>query len=236
MSRLIPICIVIGIIFIGHISKRIDLSEIKKRKEFTSQYRNKLIGFLNDFLAGNPLNQPLYYELTTDINPMQWELGKDGIAYVQDPLNGVSSSNYQLLINFLPELRRFQSERDNIIIMNRLRQSAENCDDMFIRHLGTLNELDKSYRKTLYNPFSCFSDGMKFIVSLPILILNWFGLLSDEHARRAKKSWIVKFISFIIVLLGVISAIVTITLGWNDFSQLIQRLVSSICNGSLLKW
>ena len=63
MSRLIPICIVIGIIFIGHISKRIDLSEIKKRKDFTSQYRKKLIGFLNDFLAGKPLNK-LY--------PVEW--------------------------------------------------------------------------------------------------------------------------------------------------------------------
>lgn len=235
MSRLIPICIVIVIIFIGHISKRIDLHKINKRSDFTSIFRNKLIDLLNGVMSGNSLDQELYYKLTMDVNSIQRELGADGIAHIQDNLRGYSVSNCLFLINFLPKIRDIQNERGNYIMMSRFDKSAKICDDMLMRHLGDLKELDNSVRKNLYNPFSCFSDGMKFIVSLPILILNWFGLLSDEHARKAKKSWIVKVLNFIIVLLGVVSAIITIALGWNDFLQLIQRIISSVCNGSLLK-
>ena len=43
MSRLIPICIIIGIIVIGHISKRIELHEINKRSDLTRDFRNKFI-------------------------------------------------------------------------------------------------------------------------------------------------------------------------------------------------
>ena len=236
MSRLIPICIIIGIIVIGHISKRIELHEINERSDLTRDFRNKFIDLLNGVMSGNALNQELYYELTMNVNSVQRELGSDGIAYVKDNLHGFSSSNYMFLVNFLPEVRDIQNERNNSFMMSRFDKSARTCDDMLTRHLGTLHEIDILIRKNLYNPFSCFSDGMKFIISLPILILNWFGLLSAEHARRAKKSWIVKILNFVVVLLGIVSAIITITLGWNDFLQLIQRIASSVCNGSLLKW
>ena len=64
------------------------------------------------------------------------------------------------------------------------KRQAQDCDDMFIRHLGTLKEAEKSIRKNLVNPFSCFSAGIKFIVSLPILLLHWFGFISDETTRK----------------------------------------------------
>ena len=151
---------------------------------------------------------------------MQYELGPDGIyAHVTDNLKGISTSNYQLLVNFLPELRDILNEQSNPIMMNRYNQSASDCDDMFIRHLGTLDEIEKSIRKNLLNPFSCFSSGMKLIVSLPILLLNWFGFISDESTRKAKHSWLVKILNFVVTLVGLISAIMSIIMGWSQFWQ-----------------
>lgn len=108
--------------------------------------------------------------------------------------------------------------------MNRINQSAQDCDDMFIRHLGTLKEAEKSIRKNLVNPFSCFSDGIKFIVSLPILLLHWFGFISDETTRRAKHNWIIKLLNIIVTLVGFIGGLMSIVMGWNEFWQIICNI------------
>ncbi|GLC79672.1 hypothetical protein [Lacrimispora brassicae] len=218
MDKLIPVFIVIGIIILGFIMKLIELNDIRKKIEFTNNYRNKFISLLNGIISDKNFNQQLYYELTSDVNSMQYELGSDGIyAHVTDNLKGFSTSNYQLLVNFLPEIRNILSEQDNIIIMNRYNQSAGDCDDMFIRHLGTLSEIDNSIRKNLFNPFSCFSGGMKFVVSLPILLLNWFGFISDERTRKAKHSWLVKLLNFVVTFVGLISAVMSVVMGWSEF-------------------
>lgn len=218
MDKLIPVLIVIGIIILGFIMKLIELSDIFKRINFTDNYRNKFINLINEIISNNNFNQQLYYELTSDVNSMQYELGSDGIyAYVADNLKGFSTRNYQLLINFLPEVRNILNEQDNMVMMNRYHQSINNCDDMFIRHLGTLRGFEQNIRKNMFNPFSCFSDGIKFIVSLPILLLNWFGFISNENTRKAKHSWIVKLLNFIFTLIGFISAVMTIVIGWEDF-------------------
>ena len=166
MDKLIPIFILISIIIIGFVMKLFELKDIVKRIDFTSKYRNKFIDFTNALFSAKSFNQQLYYELTSDVNAMQYELGADGIfAHVIDNLNGYSTRNYQLLINFLPELRDAISEMANSIIMMRCSKSAKDCDDMFIRHLGSLEEYDKSVRNNLFNPFSCFSEGIKSIIS-----------------------------------------------------------------------
>lgn len=226
MDKLIPVFIVIGIIILGFIMKLIELNDAVKRTDFTNQYRNKFISFINETISDKSFNQQLYYELTSDVKAMQYELGSDGVyAYAVDNLKGFSTSNYQALINFLPELRDVLNNQDNFVIMSRYNQSVKDCDDMFIRHLGSLNEYEKSIRKKLFNPFSCFSDGMRFIVSLPILLLNWFGLISDEHTRKAKRSWFIKFLNFVIILIGLIGTIMSIILGWNEFLQKLSKIL-----------
>lgn len=220
MDKLIPVFIIVGIIILGFIMKLFELKDIIKRIEFTNNYRNKFISLVNGIISDKSFNQKLYYELTSDVKSMQYELGSDGIyAHVTDNLKGFSTNNYQLLVNFLPELRDILNEQGNPIMMNRYNQSASDCDDMFIRHLGTLNEIEKSIKKNLLNPFSCFSGGMKLIVSLPILLLNWFGFISDESTRKAKHSWLVKLLNFVVTLVGLISAIMSIIMGWSEFWQ-----------------
>lgn len=226
MDKLIPVFILIGIIILGFIMEFVELNDISKRIEFTRNYRDKFITLVNGIFSNQKFNQQLYYELTLDVNAMQYELGSDGVyAHVTDNLNGFSTSNYQLLVNFLPELRDALNEQGNSIMMNRYNHSIQNCDDMFIRHLGTLTELDKSIRKKLFNPLSCFSNGIKFIVSLPILLLNWLGLISDDHTRKAKHSWFLKLINAIVTLASLLSTIMSITMGWDEFLKKLSDIL-----------
>lgn len=225
MDKLIPIFIIIGVMILGIIMKFIELSDIVKRLTFTNNYRNRLNNLINGILSNNFFDQELYYALTSEVKSMQCELGIDGvIAYVTDPLRGVSVENYQLLVNFLPELRTASSERDNPIMVNRYIKLAQDCDDMFIRHLGTLNEIEKTTQKSMFNPFSCFSEGIKFIVSSPILLLNWFGFISDETTRKIKFSWILKFLNIICTLVGFVGGLMSIIVGWRDFWQIIYHI------------
>ena len=77
--------------------KRIELSDIIKRVEFTNSYRHKFIELINGIMSRNCFNQQLYYELTSDVKSMQYELGSDGIfAYVADNLRAVSYTHLTL--------------------------------------------------------------------------------------------------------------------------------------------
>ena len=225
MEKLITASIVTIIISLGFIMNLIDLYNIIKRTNFTNQYHKKFIELVEELFSNKTFNNHLYYELTLEVKAMQYELGSDGIyACITDKLKGFTANNYQVLINFLPELKHVIANWHNSIMMDRYIQSAQDCDDMFIRHMGTLKNLEKAVRKRLINPLCLFSDGMKFVISLPVLMLNWLGVISDKSTRKIRQSKFIKVINSLGVIVGLISAIFTIVLGWNDFLQLISKL------------
>ena len=223
MDKLIPICILVVIIIIGFISKMVDLSTIVKRIEFTSNYREKFVKFINKIISENIFDQCLYHKLTSDVKAMQYELGEDGVfAYMKDQLKGVAGKNYQLLINFLPETREMVNI-NNPILAERYNKSIHDCDDMFIRHLGTLENQRKNIRKGLFNPFSSFAEGTRTIILLPIILLSWFGFISNEKTYRAKENAIVKLLHAVVTILGFAATIITIVVGWNDFWDIVFK-------------
>jgi len=223
MDKLIPICILVVIIIIGFSTKMVDLSTIVKRLEFTSNYREKFVKFINKIVSENIFDQNLYHELTSDVKAMQYELGEDGVfAYMKDQLKGVAGKNYQLLINFLPETREMVNI-NNSILAERYNKSIHDCDDMFIRHLGTLENQRKNIRKGLFNPFSSFAEGTRTIILLPIILLSWFGFISNEKTYRAKENAIVKLLNAVVTILGFASTIITIVVGWNDFWDIVFK-------------
>ena len=224
MDKLIPICILVVIIIIGFISKMVDLSTIVKRIEFTSNYREKFIKFINKIVSENIFDQDLYHELTYDVKAMQYEMGEDGVfAYMKDQLKGVSSRNYQLLINFLPETREMVNI-NNSILAERYNKSIHDCNDMFIRHLGTLEIQRKNIRKGLFNPFSSFANGTKLIILSPLILLCWFGFVPIEKTDRAKKNMFIKLLNAFVSILGFAATIITIVVGWNDFWDIVIKL------------
>ena len=171
MDKLIPIVILFGIVIIGFVSKFLELGDIRSRYEFTHEYRNKFINFINELFTNHNFNQSVYHELTEKVKEMQYELGADGVyAYVQDNLKGYATNNYELLVNFLPETRNVIRNQGNIILMERWNQAVQYCDDMFLRHLGTLKLAEEKIKRSLKNPFSDFAEGVKLIISLPVLL------------------------------------------------------------------
>ena len=67
MDNLIPVFILAGIIILGFIMEFVELNGIRKRIEFTRNYRDKFITLVNEIFSNQKFNQQLYYELTLDV-------------------------------------------------------------------------------------------------------------------------------------------------------------------------
>ena len=79
-------------------------------------------------------------------------------------------------------------------------------------------------RKGIFNPFICFREGIRFIIGLPVLILYWSGILSAKTIGVASGSLVFKVIASIITLIGLISSIITILLGWNEALEIFVNI------------
>ncbi|WP_372999779.1 hypothetical protein [Lutispora sp.] len=225
-NTILTIILALLLIIFGYILKRMNIQKLIKRCDFTMQYNNCFVGLLNEALNNHRFDNEKYAWLIERVHAMQQELGATGVIYhYTDPLKGFTVREYQLLINFLPEVRGYIREMNNSIMMERFDTSARICADMFIRHKGDLSDLINKETKLLINPFSCLAEAVRYIIALPLSVLYWFGIISEGMFYRVKYSRLLKFINSIIIILGFISSIVTIVLGYEGFLKLINQFL-----------
>ena len=223
--RIIPILVTLVVIIIGFIARVINARDISKRREFTILFQNTFIELANRFFKTGRMPDDLYSKCIHDVDAIQAELGYDGIiaGYV-DRLHGIKGQNYQLFVNIIPEIRQAEGMRDNSIMMERVSQLIGTCNDALQRHVGNLDRELNEERKGIFNPFICFREGIRFIIGLPALILYWSGIISTRTIGAARVSSVFKFISSVITLIGLISSIITILIGWNEASEIVVKI------------
>lgn len=221
MERLIVVGIILMLIVIGFISKLLQLKVYKERIDFCIDYKEKFTDLINAYTCSHHLDNALYSELTEKAARMQRELGPDGLIDMIDNLKGIKVRDYQALVNFLPELRNFIFWQDNSIMQQRFMSSAYTCDDMFTRHIGQLNHLWEQERKYLFNPFSCFASGIRWILWLPSNILIWCGFISEDMGTKLQFNWAIKVLTFVITIIGLLSSVITIVIGWDQFHGMV---------------
>ncbi len=171
-------------------------------------------------------DEALYTYCIRNSDDIQRELGTDGIiAAFRDPLRGFQVSNYQLIVNVLPELRSMAREIPyNPLMGERYANLVGYCCDSFAKHDSNLEKAIESKRRLLWNPISCFGAGIRKIVVLPIDVLFWCGVISLKNTQVATGSKVFNVISKLITLIGLIGSIITIALGWDQFVQLIKHI------------
>lgn len=222
--RIVPIVIVVLIIFVGHILKRIQISKLRERLRYTTEFNNKFFQMINILFDERRLDNVLYSYCLHEIDKIQKELANDGlISEYVDRLHGIQGRNYQLFMNIMPEIRQMISF-DNFIVEERVRQLIGCCDDALKRHIGNLDRLIESASKGLFNPFTCFGEGIRWLVGLPLDILLWCGIINQSREQRIRTNYVYKMINNFVVLLGVVSSIVTIALGWDDIQKIINNI------------
>ena len=84
-----------------------------------------------------------------------------------------------------------------------------------------------SIKRKLKNPIIWFKEGFQEIISLPLYILNWFGILSDTGVSKVTTNVIFKFLAGIGGLVAFASGVVTIIQGKEQtiafFKQLFHK-------------
>ena len=221
MDKIIIIGILILIIIIGHIIKRVKLRKIQESKNFIIEYNNILGEYLNKLVKDN-FDSKKYNYLVGKSKKAQIEMGENAILDIyEDPLKGFRATNYQFIVNFIPETLEFRSTINNMISRERFNQQVICVSSMFIRHINDCDEQEEKIKQEMFNPFSCLAELIRYILVFPLNLLYWFGIISKTTTMKISSSMIIKLLGFLITLIGFISSIMGIILGWDEFINII---------------
>jgi hypothetical protein len=123
--------------------------------------------------------------------------------------------NYAILVNTVQSLRN----------PGGLTEEFNWVNTILMMQIARNEELYESIKSNILNPFILLREGVQFFVTLPISLLYWTGIIQYSTQNRLSNNIVVKFINFLIIVIGLVSAIVTIVLGWEPFKELVKELI-----------
>lgn len=200
------ILIVVGLILIGFIKNFMRLLNLSKDIDFLGHYTENYVKYCNNYLGKDIRSEEenkLYIRLLSDAPKAQTLLTVAG--YI----------NYISLINTVQLLRNPPSFG---------RDDFETLYNNLVMQVSRINELGVNTRKETLNPFILLREGVQFFVTLPISLLYWTGLIKYSTQYKLSNNFFIKFINFLIILIGFVSAIFTIVLGWEQFKEILFKL------------
>jgi hypothetical protein len=191
---------------------------------FTNEYRSKFIQLHNKYFdsydswsrVGNVDNE-LYVWLTLNSNKIQSNLGNFGVLDYTSAYRTYKVTNYPVIINTIPKFR------DGTV----KHYDSNSLDDCLLRYIGFLHEYEKITSNYLKNPLIWFREGIKKILSAPLLILNSLGLFSQRAVSTITNSLIFKVFAGIAALVTFMSALVTIIVGYDQTKEFILKYFSN---------
>jgi hypothetical protein len=197
-------------------------SRIVEKIDFAGEYRDKFVELANKYFQNydrynrsGTLDNELYVWLTLNVNKMQGNLGGAGVMDYSAPFQMYRVHNYQIVINTIPKFRDGSVENFDI----------NSVDDCLLRYIGQLEEYGKDTLRNLKNPIIWFREGFREVLSIPIFILNWFGIISSRTVYSIKDSLIYKAISGLIALVTLVSGVVTIVVGYDQTIEFAKKLL-----------
>ena len=215
----IVIIAIIIIILIGLVSIIFELNRITDKYNFASEYLEKFIEFVNS--KGKKTSE--YNWLILKSEKMQSQLGRSGLISYKMAGSHQFIPNYPVILNFIPDIKS-ELDKNYILSVDNFNYTINQVRECLLRHIGVMEEFKNDKSKEIRNPIIWFREGFKVILILPFSILNQLNLLNDHNYYKIKKSHITKFIASLITLLGFISSIMTISLGYVGFINLIKKL------------
>ncbi len=125
----------------------------------------------------------------------------------------------------LPELRNALS--DSYVLSRLADQYAATIQEVIIRHIGSIEEIEEFNRKKLKNPIIWFREGVQLLISSPLYAAFWLGVIKEPVIDRLTGNIIFKFISTFVTLVGFVGSVITIVIGWDQFLSITTKFVGS---------
>ena len=214
------ILLIVGLIIVGLIVKIIDIRKRVEEYNFSTDYYNKLVKLFNNILSKRDFSNNDYAWLMSNSDKMQYILGGAGI---------ISYKEYNMLYNNVPILINVMNEiaslaNDSCIIDNDIKM-LQWCENAFLRKIGILDEYTKNEPKKLLNPFYNLANGIRWILGIPVNILYSIGLISYNGKNKIEQNILFRLLGSILSLLTILSTIMTIIIGWDEFIEIIKQFL-----------
>ncbi len=221
MDRIIAASIVFLLLLVGFISIRRDYKRLSDQTVLATEFLKKFTEYLNS----QGKDYSLYSWLIQKSPKLQIAMGQYGVMQAYSPpYSGVMYQNYQTVVNLLPEIRR--EFEDDIYLRNvrGLREYANLIHESLLRYIGDLDDRLNDKIKELRNPVIWLREGGSWVLLLPLLIFHWLGLLGESLLKNIANNLLFRILSGIVTLLGLLSTIITIVVGWDSFVGYLEKL------------
>jgi len=207
------ITIVIGYIeFYNQI--RITKRSILFAIEYQKKFRELSVYYSRKIVVTEQVYHDLYTWLTKNVTKIQHLIGEFGIINTySEPFSSYIHHNYELIVNTLPKFRSPNIDEQAVVYV----------DDCLIRYIGYKEEQLKITKERRKNPCILFITGIKEILALPLRIILWFEIFDKRTFNKAKESLSFKIMSVFISLCVLLSAIVTIIIGWEQVINIFKK-------------
>lgn len=224
MERLLIAVVFLAVFVVGFIhlfrSKTVISEELKLAQDFLEKLRG--------YIDSRGEDAEAYIWMVHRSDKMQTQLGSGGIfAAYRPPFANYQYKHYPVVLNMLPDLRNALAERfgGGSDLAN---QYGATLGDTLVRHVGVLDDRGADMAKLLRNPIIWFREGVRILIGLPVSLLGWLGILSVWSVSRIIGGQVFGLLSGLVGLIGFISAIMGIILGWNEFVRIALSLWPSL--------
>jgi hypothetical protein len=218
------VLVVLGLIAIGFIKEYRGLKRVIKDIDFLVDYNKSYVTYMNNHLRfdyyserkGNEQEEKeLHVKLISQAPKAQRLLLDAGLVDYQPAFSGYMVKNYPILVNTVQSLRNPGGLTEEFNWLNTI----------LIMQIARYEELYESIKSNVLNPIILLREGVQFFVTLPISLLYWTGLIKYSTLDKLSNNIVVKFINFVFIIVGFVSAIFTIVLGWEPFKELVKKFI-----------
>jgi len=222
MDKIIAIVSGITLLIIGLVRIFRDIKFIQRKMEFAHEFHKKL----GEYLKSQGKDSQTYSWLIHRSPKFQGEMGFYGTAAsYSPPFSNYTVNNYQIILNMIPEIRK-EFDSDSLIGDRRfLREYAALLNESILRYIGGMSDELEVAQKKVRNPIIWLTEGVSWVLLLPFSILNWIGLMSETIINGIANNPLFKIVAGIVTLLGFLSTVMTIVIGWNSFLESLKTFL-----------
>ncbi|MCT4594205.1 MAG: hypothetical protein N4A57_08060 [Anaeromicrobium sp.] len=229
MEKWITILIIVCICVIGIIKIILEHRRLSSKRDFSIEFTNKYREFCDELFEKN-IDGELYQWLRMKSAKMQNMMGRYGVTSMfQPPFSTIMYQNYPIIYNGLSEIMKEYSLSRNLFSRSfsfddNLGQLIRMIDDSLVTYIGVLENSEENMNSKIKNPIVWLREGIRFLVVLPISFVYWSGLIKYHTYNRLSDNFFVKIIAMFITLIGLISSVITIILGYEPLIDIYIKI------------
>lgn len=210
MTNIEIVLFLTGVTIVGFVSLGLQLRAAVERIKFSDEFLSKF----RKVASSDRFSSEDYTWLTQKSVIMQGYAGFLGQFAYRPAFENYMIQNYPIIMNTIPKIRAGDVHSQDLFA----------CEEAVVRYIGMMDEIRSDLLKQLFNPISCFTEGIGVIFSIPIRFLHWFNIVGESFTSAIFKSWIFRFFSGLAALVAFLSALMSLILGWEKITTILSTL------------